>query len=583
MLRVAALTACVLGTACRPAPPARPALTTTAEATGFVHTGRYEEVVRLCHDLATTHPGVAHCDELGRTGQDRPLVAVRLERRRGAPTVLIQAGIHAGEIEGKDAGLALLREILAGRELPGILDHVSIVLVPVLNPDGHERFAPNHRPNQRGPAAMGERTNGARLNLNRDYLKADSPEIRALLSVITRRDPVLLVDLHTTDGAKFEHDVAVMVNAVAPRPDGLDEAAAALSTSVIAALTARGHLPLDFYPSFLDEEVPGSGFERGEAPPRFTHAYAAARGRLAALVETHSWRTYAERARSTTNAVRALLAFAATHADAWQALARDVDRADAALGGTSVPLAWKPTAVARDLAFRGYAYEIRTSELTGSRWIIYDETRPETWTVPLYAELEPALVVTAPTGGYVIDGGFAAAVAAVLDHHGLVYAPLAAGGRLDLEVFRASGVTFAPPYEGRTRASFTGAWSPETRALDRGAIFVPIAQPHARLLLHLLEPTAEDALARWGVFNTVFEAKEYIEPYVAEQAARELFARDPARRAAFDAVVRAHPDLSPAARLDWIARQLPSWDERQDLLPVYRSAHDLRGPGTRAR
>jgi len=176
----------------------------------------------------------------------------------------------------------------------------------------------------------------------------------------------------------------------------------------------------------------------------------------------------------------------------------------------------------------------------------------------------------------VIDGGYAAAVAAVLDHHGLVYTPLPPGDTVDVEVFRATDVTFARPYEGRTRASFTGAWTPEARTLERGALFVPIAQPHARVLLQLLEPTGPDSLAQWGVFNTVFEAKEYVEPYVAEQAARELFARDPARRAAFDELVRAHPDLSPAARLDWLARQLPSWDERQDLLPVYRSAHDLR-------
>src|SRR5262245_55816676 len=138
-----------------------------------------------------------------------------------------------------------------------------------MNPDGHERFGPNHRVNQRGPEEMGFRTNAARLNLNRDFVKADAPEVQAVLGVIRRHDPVVLVDLHTTDGAQFEHDISINCAPVAPRADGLDEASRALSELLIRRLTELGHLPLPFYPSFIVDDDPSSGFAAGEAPPRF--------------------------------------------------------------------------------------------------------------------------------------------------------------------------------------------------------------------------------------------------------------------------------------------------------------------------
>ena len=560
--------------ACTPAHRTRPALTTTAETSQWLRTGRYDEAVTLCRDFARAYAGV-RCDVLGTTLQGRPIVALSITRRADAPVLLIQSGIHAGEIEGKDAGFRFLRDLLDGKVAPGALDAVSIVFVPVLNPDGHERFGPNHRPNQRGPEEMGFRTNGARLNLNRDYVKADSPEIRALLRVVRERDPVMLVDLHTTDGAKFEHDISVITSPIAPRADGLEEAATALSASLQHRLTELGHLPLDFYPSFVDDTNPHSGFARGEAPPRFSSLFMAARSRIGVLVETHSWRTYREREQSTYHTLQALLEEATRSAPAWRDVIRAADVADAKLGGTDVTLWWKNGAGTTDLAFRGYAYERRLSDLTGGTWLVYDERTPEIWTVPVYDELLPAVTIRVPAGGYVIDGGFAKLVRPVLDAHGITYDTVDETA-LAVEVLRATKVTFAPPYEGRTRAQIEGAWTAETRTLDRGAIFIPITQPHARLILHLFEPQLPDSLVQWGVFNAAFERKEYIEPYVVEAAAREMLAADPALRTAWEAALAADPTMTTDDRLDWFARRHPAWDERVNLLPVYRTAIDPR-------
>ena len=499
--RPAVLVGVAAALACRTPAGPLPDLTTTAERSGYVKTGRYPEIERLCHDLARAYREVA-CDEIGRTLQDRPILALRAGDPT-KPTILIQAGIHAGEIEGKDAGFAFLRDVLAGKVAPGALAALHFVFVPVMNPDGHERFGPNHRPNQRGPEEMGFRTNGVNLNLNRDYVKADSPEMRAVLRLFTRYDPVLLVDLHTTDGAKFEHDIAVMVAPSVPRPDELDEVAAGLSAAVNARLTEQGHLPLRFYPSFKDHDDPASGFDTGDPPPRFSTGYTGTRNRLGILVETHSWRTYQERATSTYRTLVAITERAVADGAAWAAACH---RADQAIGQVfSKPVELLHAADDKqhhEIEFRGYAYERVPSDVSGATWTRYDETKPQIWKVPLYDHLVPVIVATPPKGGYIVDGGYAAAIAPLLELHGITYQRLRdEWSAVDVEAYHVSAVTFDPPYEGRTRAKLTGAWQPGQRTYAKGAIYVPADQTSGRLVLHLFEPASPDSLAQWGFFT----------------------------------------------------------------------------------
>jgi hypothetical protein len=224
--------------------------------------------------------------------------------------VLFQGGIHAGEIDGKDAGFMVLREWLRSED-GGPLGKVTAVFVPVVNPDGHERFGPNQRPNQRGPAETGWRTTAQNLNLNRDYAKADAPEMRALLALLSEWDPIAYADLHVTDGAQFEHDVAVLVEPREGYDPSLRAEGKALSDALLARLATDGHLPLDFYPSFVDDGNPESGFARGVPPIRFGNGYWAARNRFGILLETHSWRPYAQRVKATADFLRALLGLAA--------------------------------------------------------------------------------------------------------------------------------------------------------------------------------------------------------------------------------------------------------------------------------
>jgi hypothetical protein len=558
-------------------------LRTTAERTRYARTGRYDEVERLCAAYEATWSAQVRCVTFGTTPERRPMLALVASadgvltpedaRARGRAVVFVQGGIHAGEIDGKDAGFEMLRDALQGRIAPRALSRVTWVFVPVFNVDGHERFGAWQRPNQVGPEEMGWRATAQNLNLNRDYTKADAPEMRAMLAFLNAWDPIVYADLHTTDGADFEHDVSVQV-----QPDQSEDAALAtearrLRDALLARLAARGSLPLPFYPSFVETDRPESGFAYAPYAPRFQTGYWPLSNRVALLVETHSWKDYATRVRVTREFLAGLLERIAAEPDRWTKLAADADTRARALGGTPLVLAWENTPETRTIEFRGYSYRRRPSAVSGSLAIEYDPKRPEIWRVPLRDQVRPTVTVALPRAGYVVPAGYAAELEPRLRAHGIAFETWTQPRNdLPAQTFSVAKFTTRRPYEGRTPATLEGAWAASTVDLAPGALFVPIDQPKARLVAALLEPQAPDAFVSWGLLNGAFERKEYMEAYVAEQVAREMLAKDPALAREFEQRLLKDPAFvaSPAARLEFFERRHPSWDARPETYPIYR-------------
>ena len=574
--------------ACLPGMAARPALSTVAERSGYQQTGRYDEVVALCDAYQQAFPKAVRCFDFGTTPQGRPMKALAIStsgaltaedaRARGLPVVLVQGGIHAGEIDGKDAGFALARDLLQGKlDTPGqrLLDRVVLLFVPVFNVDGHENFRAWNRPNQRGPEQMGFRVTAQRINLNRDYVKADAPEMQAMLGLVNQWDPLATLDLHVTDGAKFRHDISVTGEPVNVGDEALRAAGRALKDGILARLKAQGSLPVGFYPSFVREDDPSSGFVESAYPPRFSSSYFPLRNRLVMLVETHSWKPYPARVRATYNAVLDALQLVAENGAQWSALAAQADARARQLGGTPVALDYRTTEDKRVIDFLGYAYKRVHSDISGGEMTVYDETTPQLWMLPLRDTIVPATSVDAPRGGYLVPAEYAAQVGALLRLHGIDFRTLAAPlAQAPVQAFNADKVAFAAtPMEGHQRTTLSGAWTPASTDLGAGALFVPIAQPKARLLMAILEPQAPDSMAAWGLFNNSFERKEYMEGYVAEEQARLMLARDPALKAAFEQKLKDDPEFakSPRARLDFFYRRHPAWDAGYDHYPVLRT------------
>ncbi|MCM2327949.1 MAG: M14 family metallopeptidase [Lysobacter sp.] len=567
-------------------------LATHAERTRFAATGRYAEVVALCSEFAKRHPGAVRCQDFGVTPEGRPLKVLVVSqagaltpaqaRKSGMPVVLVQGGIHAGEIDGKDAGFLALRQMLEGEVQRGALGKQVLLFVPVFNVDGHERFGAWNRPNQRGPRETGWRTTAQNFNLNREYMKADAPEMQAMLRLVEAWDPLLVVDLHVTDGAKFEHDIAVMVQPVNAGDEAMRQVGLALREATVAHLARNGSLPLAFYPAFIKDDDPTSGIRDGVPPPRLSHGYFWLRNRLGMLVETHSWKTYPARVEATRQVILSVVEQVAKEGRSWRRTAMEADARAAALAGEPVALTYRATDRFREVPFRGYAWTRSHSEVSGAPMTRYDENRPEVWSLKLHDEIVPGLVVKAPGAGYLVPAAHAPRARRWLDAHGIRYETLrAAIDDMDIEAFRATRATAGTASsENRQRMTLEGEWKPERRTLPAGSLFVPIAQPRSRLAMSLLEPRAPDSLAAWGEFNIAFEPREYMEAYVAEDVAREALAADPALAAEFRKRTELEPDFAgnPRARLDFFYQRHPSWDREYRLYPVVRANSRPRHP-----
>jgi len=571
------------------AQPSANGLTTIAEQSGFKRTGRFDEVQRLCVAFQDKYPKSVRCSEFGRTPEGRPMLALiasadgtfdaAANRAKQRTVVLMQGGIHAGEIDGKDAGFLALRQILEGRTSVGVLDRVTFVFVPVFNVDGHERFGRWNRPNQVGPEEMGWRVTAQNLNLNRDYMKAEAPEMQAMLRLLNEWDPILYADLHVTDGAEFEHDISINVAPTLAGDSSLRTNAVGVRDELVQRLKSQGSLPLDFYPSLIRDDDPSSGFAVTISPPRFSHEYWAVRHRIGVLVETHSWKDYPTRVRITRNSIIGMLEMAAAKGAAWQAAAAEADRRAQSIGGQSVALAFGNSEHTKTIDFRGYAYTRTPSPISGALMTRYDNKKPQIWRIPLFDEVKATLTIPAPRGGYIVPVAQSALVEAKLAVHGISSRRLVNPSQsMDVQIFRAAKATLAPAtFEGRAALTVTGDWQPAKRAIPAGSLFIPIAQAKAELAMTLLEPQAPDSLVSWGYFNAAFERKEYMEAYVAEAVAEEML-KDPAMRTEFEKRVAIDPEFatSPQDRLDFFYARHPSWDDRYNLYPVFRTDQDLQ-------
>jgi hypothetical protein len=575
-------------------------LLTLAERSDFRLTGRSDEVASLCEALAARWPEAVRSFIYGRSAEGRPLRALIVSRcgsltaadlqARGIPLLMLQAGIHPGESDGKDAGFIVLRDLLSATPASDLLDQAAVLFVPAFNVDGHERVGRWNRPNQNGPEETGWRATAQNLNLNRDYMKAEAPEMQAMLQLLNEWDPLVCADLHVTDGADFEPDISLQVEPVNQGDPRLCAIGLDLRTALIDALAAQGSIPLPFYPDLMETDNPESGFVLTVYSPRFSTGYFPQRNRFTVLVETHSWKPYATRVRVTRNTILGLIRLVAKDGAAWLGAARDADVAAAALDGAEMTLAyasaWREPTTAGEtpnaalpeasetIAFRGYAYTREHSAISGALATTYDPTTPQIWTVPYRNRVTPSLIVRAPRGGYAIPAGYAQAIGAKLNCHGIAFTVLAEARHFDrAEMFRATHVQFSTsPFEGRMQAAVDGSWREGLAELGAGSLIVSIAQARSRLVMALLEPQAPDSFAAWGFFNACFEQKEAIEPYVAETIAREIFASDERVRAEFNRRLSEDAAFAsnPSARLEFFLRRHASWDDHYMRYPVLR-------------
>ena len=562
---------------------------TDYERSGGERTPRYAETVAFCRRLTSASPWVRY-STFGMSPQNRALPLL-IVSKTGAFTpaaaekgnqavILIQAGIHAGEIDGKDAGLMLLRDILILKKDVALLDSVVLLFVPIFNVDGHERFGPYNRINQNGPVEMGWRTTAQRLNLNRDYMKADAPEMRAMVRLFNEWLPDLYIDCHVTDGIDMQYDVTYATE-LGPNLDRriVQWVERSYLPPVLKAVESAGH-PIFWYVFPREELDLSKGMGGGSAPPRFSTGYAALHNRPSLLIETHMLKPYRTRVDATYHILRGSLEAVSTSVSQLRSVVRAADRDRATYRDEAAPYVGLKHGLDSSYTkrrFKGIRHRIESGGVSGTPHIVYTG-EPYELDIPFYDRIVVEDSVRVPAA-YIIPPEWRS-VPEVLAVHGIAFRQTVEVETLHVEMNRFSDIRLKDkPYEGRQTASYKTLPFRTRQLFPAGSIVVPMDQRAAHVAVHLLEPRSEDSFAAWGFFNAVFEQKEYAEDYVMESVGKSMLQDDPGLRAEFVGLIASDTSFarSSSRRLNWLYLHSLWADSAMNVYPVGRlNAETLR-------
>jgi len=466
--------------------------------------------------------------------------------------------------------MLLLREILITKELRHLLDHIVLVMIPVFNIDGHERRGPYNRPNQLGPMQPGWRTTAQNLDLNRDYMKADAPEMRALLKLFHTWLPDFMIDNHTTNGADFQYRILYCAETHQNvHPILADWALKELMPSVIHQLEIQGI----FTAPYNEGNDLKNGIINAPAPPRLSTGYSAAQNRFCLLVEAHSLKPYADRVYSTKAMNAAVLNYLHENSEELVARNRFADEDTVrqfCFHRKPFPIHVSLKKESQPFSFKGISSFEEMSSITGSTVTRYTG-EPVNIEVPFFSKGEAQETVLAPAAYYIPPEYEHIAQHLVL--HGIELRTVNHPCKAVAECYRFKDVSFSPwPYESHIRVNFQTESFEEQRILRPGGFIVPTAQRTLRVLLHLLEPAGPDSLLRWGFFQSIFERKEYAEAYIMEPIAQTMLDQNPSLRKEFYRRLEEdeHFRNSASDRLDFFYKRSLYFDSRENIYPILR-------------
>lgn len=592
---------------------------TTGEKTNFEKTGRYDETVAMMR-LYEKRSKFIKVIPFGTTPEGRTMYAAIVSKDKAftpeaahktdKAVVLIQSGIHSGEIEGKDTAMMLIRDMAVTNhpKQAAWLDKAIFVVIPVYEIDGHEDRSPYNRANQNGPDITGTRPQEQQLNLNRDYIKADAPETRAFLALYNTWLPDFMFDNHVTDGADYQYDVTWdMTHHEDIGPGSREWVNTRFIPQLNKRMEADGHLVSPYGAlrgdgmgfaggggSPLAPPVAGARGQNNAAPapggddrarraaapstnglrdfnvevfsPRYSHYWSGARNRPCLLVETHSLKLPKTRAWSNYDIMVHSIDIITEDPQALRKAVRDSDAADAAMAGKpdeKMFLGGKTSAESHPIQYHSLKRATEVSPITGKP-VQHFTAEKDDFTVNMHDGVDTTASAPVPTG-FLIP----IAWKSIADELALQ------GVTIERTTKDLSDQTFDSwrftdvskqnfPFEGRTFTDYKLTPVKEKMHMPAGSYYIPMNQPRARIIMAMLHPAAPDALVRWGFFDNIFErmgrigAAEYLSVPIANKEAAD----HPELWKEFQTKVDSDPTFAndPDARLKW-------WIERSNYQP----------------
>lgn len=549
---------------------------TPFELSGGLESPNYSETMAWMEKLASsasymtmTNAGIS---EQGRVihlliaSRDQDFSASELSTSQ-KPLILIQAGIHAGEIDGKDAGMMLLRDIAFG-EKKELLNDVNILFIPILNVDGHERSSEFGRVNQRGPKVMGWRTNAKNLNLNRDYTKLETAGVQTIVDIINKYDPDLYIDVHVTDGADYQYDITYgFVETGGYSPAISSWLTSSFKPEVNQALKEMGHIP-----GPLLFAANGDDFSEGNIAfsfsPRFSHTYGDIRHMASILIENHSLKPFEQRVLGTYVFLEQAIRSLGSHfTKLEEAVALDKDQPKESI---VVKYKFRDTP-ADSMKFLGIVSSKVKSEVTGAEYVQWEGKAIEQ-KVPTILMDQAVSSVPVPRAYWVSSEW--SEVIQKIKAHGIQVEQLEEAKEVRLEFSRLTTYSMGnQPYEGEMRVrSFEKEEEYRNITMPAGSIRIPTDQPLGELAVILAEAESVDSFFQWGYFNSTLSQTEYMEQYIMEPLLVKMLQEDLDLKKEFDEKMESDPEFAKAPRAiyRWFYAKTPYFDQNWKVIPVGR-------------
>jgi dipeptidyl-peptidase-4 len=478
---------------------------TTAEATEYRETTKYADVVALGEQLAKHSPTVK-LSELGVSHEGRklplwiiadpPVENAEAAKRSGKLVMFVIANIHAGEVDGKEGLMAFARDLAFEREKP-LFEHLVFVFAPIFNADGNEKLGAN-RPGQAGPPIVGTRANAQNFDLNRDFVKLETPEVRALVKALNEWDPAVFMDLHTTNGS-FHRYTLTFEGGGCPAGDSqlIDFTRTNLLPTVSRKMEAATGFKSTFYGNFNRDR---SKWETVPPTPRYGFHYAGLRNRLSVLSESYSYAPFPERVRASKAFVREVAAFTAENRKTigdMLASARSEDLREPKEDDTIV-LRHREAPTEGPKAILGFVEETKDGKRRPTK-------EPKEYPVVYTGGAEPTLKVPRPFA-YAMPKS--KAVVETLERHGILFEELTAAKERDVEVHCIDKIVRGRAFQGHQPTTVEATTRREKRTLPAGTVVVHTNQRLGRLAAYLLEPRAMDGLVQWNFFDDAMKEGE---------------------------------------------------------------------------
>ncbi len=497
-------------------------LVTMAEKSEYKETTRYAEVIDFLNTLQSKSKEIRVIPLTQSTeGRMIPLVILgspvpaspRELHLTGKPAIYIQANIHAGEVEGKEATLMLMREILLGK-LHHLLDNQVLLITPIYNADGNEKISKNNRTNQHGPeGGVGIRYNGQNLDLNRDYIKLESPENRAAVQkILNTWDPMLLMDLHTTNGS---YHVEPLTYATAHNPNGDLRLPEYLRKKLFPEVSQKLEKEYDIlsipYGFFRDSTEPEKGWGTYNHQPYYGTNYWGLRNRFSILDENYAYADFRTRVNACYHFVESVLEYTNSHASEMMKMITEADAETVAYGLSSEQdrefgIEFEAVPLDQPILIRGFEFEVYKDDRGRRRAKKLDKRRD--YEVPFYGNFR--IKKSIPMAKGYLFPGHLKEIAAKLIEHGIFVEKLTRPVKLEVETFHLKKETHSKRlFQGHLPTTLTGEYGKDEIEFPEGTFFVGMNQPLANLAAYLLEPTSDGGLVFWNFFDRYLYASQW--------------------------------------------------------------------------